>query len=381
MALFPIYSRYDLRVKAAKGAEVVDTSGKKYIDFGSGIGVCNLGHRHPYVQEAVEEQLEKYWHVSNLYVQPIQEEVAELLTNHSVGKYVFFSNSGAEANEAAIKLARKATQKKKIITFKQSFHGRTFATMAATGQEKIQEGFGPMLERFVYADFNDIASVEKLIDEDTAAVMLELVQGEGGVIPADPSFVTALDDLCKQKGILLIVDEIQTGIGRTGKAFAYEHYNIAPDIFTLAKGLGNGLPVGAMVASEDLGESFGPGSHGSTFGGNPLAMASAKAVLETLFSDGFLSKVEKQAQYLQAKLGTDLAVLPQVKEHRQKGFMVGLELKVPVQEVVPQLIEKGLLTLVAGDNVLRLLPPLIVTEAEIDQAIGIMKEVLLQFDA
>src|SRR5690625_2673036 len=381
MALFPTYNRYDVHVKEAKGTEVIDTYGKTYLDFGSGIGVCNLGHRPPQVQEAIEAQLSKYWHVSNLYFQPIQQEVAKLITENSVGNYVYFCNSGAEANEAAIKLARKATAKEKIITFTQSFHGRTFATMAATGQEKVREGFGPMLKEFVYATFNDIDSVKKLIDQDTAAVMLELVQGEGGIIPATKEFITELNTLCKEEGLLLIIDEIQTGIGRTGKRFAYEHFHIQPDIFTLAKGLGNGLPVGAMVASKELGENFGPGSHGSTFGGNPVAMAAAKAVLETVFDDKFLYQVKERADYFSRRLHSDIKSLKQVKTIRQKGLMIGIELEVPINEVVTKLIETGLLTLVAGDNVLRLLPPLTVSEVEIDHALDKIKFVLAQFNS
>jgi len=369
MALFPTYNRYNVQVKEASGTEVVDIDGKTYLDFGSGIGVCNLGHRHPAVQKAIKVQLDQYWHVSNLYKQPIQHEVAQLITDNSVGDYVFFSNSGAEANEAAIKLARKATQKEKIITFGQSFHGRTFATMAATGQDKIREGFGPMLEKFEYATFNDIESVKQLIDDNTAAVMLEVVQGEGGVIPAEQSFLTELMEVCQEHEVLVIVDEIQTGIGRTGEKFGYEHYGIEPDIFTLAKGLGNGLPVGAMVATKELGDNFGPGTHGSTFGGNPLAMAAAKAVLETMFTNKFLNTIEEKANYIADRLQSVIKPLPVVKNIRQKGLMIGIEINTPVGDTVAELIETGLLTLVAGENVLRLLPPLTVSEVEIDHAL------------
>lgn len=376
MALFPTYNRFDVQVKKALGTEVVDIDGKTYLDFGSGIGVCNLGHRHPAVQKAIEAQLNEYWHVSNLYKQPIQLEVANLITENSVGDYVFFSNSGAEANEAAIKLARKATGKEKIITFGQSFHGRTFATMAATGQDKIREGFGPMLEKFEYAVFNDIESVKSLIDDNTAAVMLEVVQGEGGVIPAEESFLTELMSVCKENDVLVIIDEIQTGIGRTGRRFGYEHYGIEPDIFTLAKGLGNGLPVGAMVATKELGETFGPGVHGSTFGGNPLAMSAAKAVLETMFNDKFLNEVEEKAAYFADRLQAEIEPLHAVKGIRQKGLMIGIDLNVPIGEVITELIESGLLTLIAGDSVLRLLPPLTVSEVEIDHALEKIKYVL-----
>lgn len=376
LALFPTYNRFDLAVKTAAGTIVEDIHGKKYLDFGTGIGVCNVGHRHPDVQKAMETQINQYWHVSNLYNIPIQEDVANHITENSVGDYVFFCNSGAEANEAAIKLARKVTGKEKIITFNQSFHGRTFATMAATGQEKVRTGYGPMLPSFAYATFNDITSVEALIDTDTAAVMVEMVQGEGGVIPAEEDFITDLAALCQKKGLLLIVDEIQTGMGRTAKRFAYEHYGIEPDIFTLAKGLGNGLPVGAMVAKEKYGDSFGAGAHGSTFGGNPVSMAAAKAVTEIIFDDVFLQEVNEKANYLKELLLNEIEPLEAVKEIRQKGFMVGIECTKNAGEYVPVLMEKGLLVLSAGEKVLRLLPPLTSTKAEMDQAIDLIKKTL-----
>lgn len=375
-ALFQTYSRFDLSVSEAEGTTVIDTEGKKYLDFGSGIGVNNLGHRHPVVQQAVESQLQKYWHVSNLYHLPIQEEVAKTLTNTSSGDYAFFCNSGAEANEAAIKLARKATGKTKIITFKQSFHGRTFATMSATGQEKIQDGFGPLLESFVYAPFNNIEAVKEVIDSDTAAIMLEVIQGEGGVIAGEPGFIKGVEQLCRENDLLLIVDEIQTGIGRTGKPFAYQDYEISPDVITLAKGLGNGLPVGAMIAKKAYYDVFGPGSHGSTFGGNPLAMAAAKAVLETIFQDDFLEEVSEKSVYLQEQLQKDIGKLPTVTEIRGKGLMIGIVCKKDISTIIPQLMEKGLLVLSAGPHVIRLLPPLTITKQEIDQAVDLIYEVM-----
>ena len=380
MSLFPTYNRFELEVKRAEGTIVEDIHGKKYLDFTSGIGVCNLGHRHPKVQKAMEEQLNQYWHVSNLYKQPIQQDVAKLITENSPGDAVFFCNSGAEANEAAIKLARKATGKEKIITFEQSFHGRTFATMTATGQEKVRTGFGALLPTFAYATYNDIDSVKALLDEDTAAVMLEVVQGEGGIRPADKSFIDELAQLCRDNDILLIVDEIQTGIGRTGKKFGFEHYDIEPDIFTLAKGLGNGIPVGAMVAKEKLADAFGPGTHGSTFGGNPLAMAAAKAVLSIVFAEEFLQEVSEKAAYLAEQLNAEIKPLPFVKEIRQKGLMVGIECEDKVGELVPQLLEKGLMVLVAGEKVIRRLPPLTVTEDEITVAINQIKEVIQTYE-
>lgn len=374
--LFPTYSRFPVTIAEAEGVTVKDTEGKSYLDFGSGIGVCNLGHRHPIVQTAVEEQLQKYWHVSNLYHVPLQEEVGQLLIDHTVGDYVFFCNSGAEANEAAIKLARKATGKTKIITFKQSFHGRTYATMSATGQQKIQQGFGPLLETFTYVPYNDLAAFQQALDENTAAVMLEVIQGEGGVVVSDPEFLQAVAELCEENDVLLMIDEIQTGIGRTGKAFAYEHYGISPDVITLAKGLGNGLPVGAMIAKEKYRDVFGPGSHGTTFGGNPLAMAAAKAVLQTVLQDEFLTSVEEKGEYLLQQLNETIGAHPKVKEIRGKGFMIGIVYEDEVANLINQLIERGLFTLSAGANVIRLLPPLIATKEDIDQAVSLIADVL-----
>lgn len=376
-ALFPTYNRFDLSVKEAVGTTVIDTNGKEYLDFGSGIGVCNLGHRHPEVSKAVEKQLQKYWHVSNLYHQPIQEEVAQLLVHQSEGDYVFFNNSGAEANEAAIKLARKATGKNKIITFNQSFHGRTFATMSATGQNKIHEGFGPLLEEFKYALFNDIDAVKEIIDDKTAAIMLELIQGEGGVIPAEVSFIKELEQLCEDNNVLLIVDEIQTGIGRTGTAFACEHYGISPHIMTVAKGLGNGFPVGAMIAKKEFYNDFGPGSHGTTFGGNPLAMAAAKTVLSNVLKTDFLKEVENKGNYLQQMLKERLEKNTFVSTIRGKGLMIGIQCKDDVSKVIAKLMDKGLLVLNAGTNVIRLLPPLTVTVEEIDKAVNLIEESLV----
>ncbi len=377
-SIFPTYARFDVEIEEATGMKVTDTSGKTYIDFTSGIGVCNLGHRHPAVHEQIKLQLDKYWHVSNLYHNPIQERVAKALTSKSSGDLVFFSNSGAEANEAAIKLARKVTGKETVITFEQSFHGRTFATMAATGQNKVREGFGPMLEKFAYATYNDIESVKQLIDSNTAAIMLESIQGEGGVVPANQDFVDELIQLAKQYEVLVIIDEIQTGIGRTGKGFGYEHYGLDPDIITVAKGLGNGMPVGAMIAKEKYKESFGPGSHGSTFGGNPLAMAAAEAVIKNVFKPDFLNEVKNKGNYLMAELNKELKNIEMVKEVRGKGLMVGIECNQAVSSVVKELINQGVLILNASPNVLRLLPPLIVTYDEIDEVVGLIKQALVK---
>lgn len=376
-ALFPTYNRWDLCVESAQGTTVVATDGKQYLDFVAGIAVCNLGHRPPQVQEALEAQLNKVWHTSNLFTNPLQEEVAQLLAGHSCGDYVFFCNSGAEANEAALKLARKYTGRAKVISFQQSFHGRTFATMSATGQERVHKGFGPLLPEFVHLPFNDIEMLEKEMSEQVAAVMLEIVQGEGGVRQINESFLQKTVQLCRQYGALLIVDEVQTGIGRTGKAFAYQHFSIEPDIITTAKGLGSGFPVGAMIGKAFLRDAFAAGTHGSTFGGNPLAMAAAKATLQVIFQDDFLQSVAEKGHYFLEQLRTALAGVGHVREVRGLGLLIGIECEADVAKLIPLIHEKGLLVLPAGANVIRLVPPLIVTKEELDRAVAILKEVLL----
>ena len=303
--LFSNYKRAAIDFASAHGNYLTDTTGKTYLDFSSGIGVTNLGY-HPHVNQALTEQVGKILHQPNLYDNQLQEDVAGLLIGDK-DYLAFFCNSGAEANEAAIKIARKASGKQEIITFQNSFHGRTFGSMSATGQDKIKQGFGEGVPHFNYAIFNDIDSVKALANKETAAIMLELVQGESGVQPADKDFVKALSEYCQETGIYLIVDEVQTGIGRTGKLYAYEHYGIEPDIFTLAKGLANGVPVGAMLAKSSLGEAFSYGSHGSTFGGNKLAMAAAKATLEVMLAPGFLDTALESGNKLQAKLQTALS--------------------------------------------------------------------------
>jgi acetylornithine/N-succinyldiaminopimelate aminotransferase len=376
-ALFPTYNRWDIAVESAEGAKVIAKDGKEYLDFVAGIAVCNLGHRHPAVQEAIEKQLKKVWHVSNLFKNELQEETAELLVRHCDGDAVFFCNSGAEANEAALKLARKHTGRSKVITFKQSFHGRTFATMAATGQEKIYQGFGPLLPEFIHLPYNDISSLEKEMNGEIAAVMVEVVQGEGGVIPADASFLKKIEELCRRYGALFIVDEVQTGIGRTGKAFAYQHHHISPDIITAAKGLGSGFPVGAMIGKEFLRNTFTAGVHGSTFGGNPLAMAAAKATLQVVFNDEFLQEVQEKGEYLLQKLKEALKGIEIVKEVRGLGLIVGIECKQEAAPLIKNIHENGLLVLAAGPNVIRILPPLTVTKTELDKAIEIIGNTLV----
>lgn len=375
-SLFPTYARWNIEPRKASGLKITSVTGKEYLDFTSGIGVLNLGHCHELVKMAVTEQLDKYWHVSNMFQSSIQERTAKMLADASGLSQVFFTNSGAEANEAAIKLARKATGKSKIVTCQQSFHGRTFATMAATGQEKIKTGFGPMLASFEYVPFNDNDAMTAAIDENTAAVMIEIVQGEGGIHVVQQSYLDAIQTKCQEHDVLIIIDEIQTGIGRTGKPFAFQHFNIQPDIITSAKGLGNGLPIGAMIGKEALAEFFNPGSHGSTFGGNPVSVSAAEAVLKEIFHSGFLKETVKKAEYLKSELAKALKGMEEVKEIRGLGMMVGIECKQDVQVFLMELQEGGLLVLSAGPKVLRLLPSLTVTEAEIDRAINKIKKVL-----
>ena len=368
--LFSNYKRLAIDFASAEENYLIDTEGKRYLDFSSGIGVTNLGY-HPAVNQALIDQVGKILHQPNLYDNALQEEVADLLIGDK-DYLAFFCNSGAEANEAAIKIARKASGKQEIISFQNSFHGRTFGSMAATGQDKIKEGFGDGVPHFQYAIFNDLDSVKSLVSDQTAAVMLELVQGESGVQPANPSFVQALAEFCKTQGIYLIVDEVQTGMGRTGKLYAYEHYGIEPDIFTLAKGLANGVPAGAMLAKSSLGSAFSYGSHGSTFGGNKLAMAAAKATLEIMKSPGFLDRALANGQKLQDKLQQALASKETVTTVRGLGYMIGIETTGSLPALLEAARAKGLIVLTAGSNVIRLLPPLTLTDEQIEEGVAVL---------
>lgn len=371
--LFSNYKRAAIDFASAQGNYLTDTDGKTYLDFSSGIGVTNLGY-HSSVNQALTEQVGKILHQPNLYHNQLQEDVAGLLIGDK-DYLAFFCNSGAEANEAAIKIARKASGKQEIITFQNSFHGRTFGSMSATGQDKIKQGFGEGVPHFSYAIFNDIDSVKALAGDETAAIMLELVQGESGVQPADKDFVKALADFCKETGIYLIVDEVQTGLGRTGKLYAYEHYDIEPDIFTLAKGLANGVPVGAMLAKSSLGEAFSYGSHGSTFGGNKLAMAAAKATLEVMLVPSFLDTALENGNQLQAKLQAALSDKETVTTVRGLGYMIGIETTGNLGELVQSARDKGLIVLAAGTNVIRLLPPITLSDAEIEKGVALLSEI------
>ncbi|MBC2019321.1 acetylornithine transaminase [Listeria seeligeri] len=373
--VFPTYTRFPIDLFQGKGTIVTDGAGKKYLDFTSGIAVCNLGHCPENVTVAVQKQLADIWHTSNLYESALQDSVAELLVGEDE-KLVFFCNSGTEANEAALKLARKYTKKDKIITFEKSFHGRTFGSMSATGQAKIHQGFGGLVPGFTYIPYNDIEAFRAAIDENTAAVMLEVIQGEGGVIPANAAWLLEIQHYCKKVGALLIIDEVQTGIGRTGTLYSYQHIGLDPDIFTLAKGLGNGLPVGAMVGKSELSSAFGPGSHGSTFGGNKVVLAAAKGVLTTVKQTGFLEEVKAKSEYFRDLLEAKCANLASVTSIRGEGFLIGIEVSCSADSVVSNLREHGLLILTAGSNVLRILPPLTVSYDEINQAVSLLATAL-----
>jgi len=376
--LFQNYNRASIEFVKAEGNYLMDSEGRAYLDFSSGIGVTNLGF-HPQVQAALLRQAEQIWHSPNLYLSSLQEKVAEELVD-GYDYLAFFCNSGAEANEAAIKLARKASGKQGIISFQQSFHGRTFGAMAATGQEKIKIGFGDGLSHFSYAIYNDLASVKALVNSDTAAVMLELVQGESGVLPADEQFVQDLADFCRQNKILLVVDEVQTGMGRTGKLYSFEHYGIVPDIVTLAKGLANGVPVGAMLGKKELASAFNYGSHGSTFGGNRLAMAAALETLRQLKTPDFMEEVQEKSRLLVGELQTALQGNPRILAIRGLGLMIGIETSSNLSVLVEKAREKGLIVLTAGTNVIRLLPPLTLSEEEIQRGVGTLKEVFEEVD-
>lgn len=360
MPLFPNYHRAPVTFTSAQNAIWVDDQNNKYSDLSSGIGVYNVGANNPTVVKALKSQADNIWHIPNLFNNPLQETVAQKLGGDNYTTY--FANSGAEANEAAIKLARLATGKKTIISFTNSFHGRTYAAMAATGQDNVHAGM-PMLSGFDYAKFNHIESVKEKISDDTAAIMLEMVQGEGGVFPAEPSFIEQLVNLAQKHHILIIVDEVQTGIGRTGKRFAFENYNFEPDIFTTAKGLANGTPVGAMLAKNKLASALAYGTHGSTFGGNPLAMAAADATLSVLTD--LLPDLDVKIASFWYKL-SELHSLPAVEDIRGLGMMAGLTLTKPVNDVVSNLLlDEHIIVLSAGKNTLRLLPPLTIPTSQL----------------
>lgn len=377
------YGRFPMAPVKGKGSYVWDANGKQYLDFISGIAVCGLGHCNEELAAVLKEQADTLWHVSNLYWIKTQVEAAEKLVQISGLGKAFFCNSGAEANEAAIKLARKYFYRRKegyknhIIVFRDSFHGRTLATVTATGQTKYQEGFAPLPEGFVYAEFNNLDSVKEAVTENTCAIMLEPVQGEGGIHPANLEFLRGLRKLCDQKELLLIFDEVQCGMGRTGKFFAFQNYGLKPDIVTMAKSLGGGIPIGAMLATDEAATGFAPGDHASTFGGNPLATSVACKVIDIISQPDFLKQVEEMGDYLKSCLGklTDERIVG----IRGRGLMLGMEFNTDIKELIQICLNKGLLLLGAGPRVLRFVPPLNVNTIEINQAVLILKEALQEW--
>ena len=372
--LFNNYKRDNIEFVDANQNELIDKDNNVYLDFSSGIGVTNLGFNME-IYQAVYNQLNLIWHSPNLYLSSIQEEVAQKLIGQR-DYLAFFCNSGTEANEAAIKLARKATGKSEIIAFKKSFHGRTYGAMSATGQKKITDQFGPVVPGFKFAIFNDFNSFKSLTSYNTAAVIIEIIQGESGVLPADPLFVKQLNEYCIQKDILIIVDEVQTGIGRTGKLYAHEHYQLSPDIITLAKGLGNGLPIGAMLGKKNLVHAFGYGSHGTTFGGNRLSLAAANQTLTIINHADLMNDVQSKGQFLIENLRKGLANKRNVIEVRGIGLMVGIEINNDPIQIVREAKRRGLIILTAGTNVIRLLPPLSITKKQLEKGIEILTEII-----
>ena len=376
------YKRFPIVLVKGLGQKVWDINGKEYLDFVSGIAVCSLGHSHPKVVASIKEQVEKLTHVSNLYYTEPQTRLAKILTDNSFADKVFFCNSGAEANEAAIKLARKYAHEKsgddkfELITMKDSFHGRTMATITATGQEKFQFGFTPLLEGFTYVPFNDLSALEAAITKKTCGIMLEPIQGEGGVIIPDVRYLAAVRAMCDRHNILLIVDEVQTGIGRTGKLFAYEYSGITPDIMTLAKALGNGFPVGAMLATNKVAQAFSPGNHASTFGGNPLAMAAANATLETILQEGLLDVCRERGEYFQEQLKKLQAKHKIIQEVRGMGLMIACSLTIEGGDIVNECLKKGVLINCTGGKTLRFVPPFIISTRDVDQVISVLDEVM-----
>lgn len=384
--MFQTYGRHPLALVRGEGCRLWDEEGNSYLDFVAGIAVCSLGHASPVVSRALETQAKTLVHVSNLYYTRPQAELAQLLVENSFADRVFFCNSGAEANEAAIKLARiyakehSGRERYRIIAMENSFHGRTMATLSATGQAKVRKGFEPLLEGFSFVPFNDPAALDRALDDTVCGVLMEPIQGEGGVVPADPSYLEAVRTLCSERGALLIFDEIQVGMGRTGKLFAHEHYGVRPDIMTLAKALGNGLPIGAMLSRESVAGAFAPGTHATTFGGTPLVTAVSKAVVESLLRDGWIDHCREVGAYFKEKLQELKGRHACVKDVRGLGLILAMELDRPGAPVVEACMKEGLLINCTQDKVLRFIPPLVVDRAEIDELAGTLDRVLGRTD-
>ncbi len=380
--LFRNYRRAPVAFARGQGARLWDVEGREYLDFVAGIAVTSLGHGHPALVRAVCEQVARYVHVSNLYHIPEQAKAARLLAERSGLDRVFFCNSGAEANEAAIKLARKwgkqhrGFQAYEIVVAHNSFHGRTLATVAATGNPRYHQGFEPLPEGFRFVPYNDLAAAQAAVGPATCAVLMEPVQGEGGVIPGDPDYLRGLQELCRREGVLFMLDEVQTGVGRTGAWFAFQRYGLQPDVVTLAKGLGGGVPVGALVAREEVATAFAPGDHGSTFGGNALSAAAVCAVLEALEAEGLVDHAAWVGDRLQARLRSLAERHPSVKEVRGVGLLVAVDLEVDAGAVEAACRERGLLVNAVRPHTLRLCPPLVVSAEEVDQAVEILEQAL-----
>ena len=380
------YGRYPIVPVRGEGCRLWDADGKEYLDFLGGVAVNNLGHCHPKVVAALQKQAAELIHCSNYYQIPQQIELAELLCKHSFADKAFFCNSGAEANEAAIKLARKYSrdthgpERYEIITAADSFHGRTMATVSATGQEKVQRFFDPLLHGFKHVPFDDVDALEGAITPATCAVMLEPIQGEGGVNVPSPGYFQEVRRICDKHDLILIFDEVQVGMGRTGKLFAYEHFDIVPDIMTLAKALAGGAPIGTMLATDRFAAAFIPGTHGSTFGGNPLVCAAAIATVRVILEDGILNRCEEIGEYLEGELESLQHKYPFVKEVRGIGLMIGMALDIPAGDIVKKGHERGVLLNVTHDTVLRFVPPLTVTKQEINQMIAILDGIFAEIE-
>lgn len=383
--LLPVHNRLNVAFSYGKGAYLFDQAGKKYLDFGAGIAVNSLGHCHPALVSALQKQSEKLWHVSNIYeIKELEEFATKLVKATNFADYVFFCNSGAEAVECGIKMVRKhfydkgEVNRNRIITFTGAFHGRTIATISAAAKKKYLEGFEPKLEGFDNVEFGNLEAVKKAITKDTAAILVEPIQGEEGIRASSKEFILGLRKLADEHGLLLFFDEVQCGVGRTGYLYAYEYYGVKPDIIASAKGIGGGFPLGACLATKDAASGMKPGVHGTTYGGNPLAMAVGSAVLDVILAPGFLENVRKNGADLKAKLQNLTNEFPGVAvEARGVGLMLGLKIneKYPNIEIVSKLKDAGLLVVAAGENVLRVVPPLIVSGKEIDEAIGVLRKV------
>ncbi len=380
-AVMPVFARTDIIFERGEGPWLFTADGRRFLDFAAGVAVNSLGHTHPHLVAKLKEQVDKLWHCSNLYRVAGQEKVAARLVAHSFADTVFFCNSGAEAMECALKVARRfhqaqgAKEKYRVITARGAFHGRTLATISAGGQEKHLDGFAPRVEGFDQVALGNLNEARAAITPETAAVVVEPVQGEGGILPCDPAYLRGLRAMADEFGLLLIFDEVQTGMGRTGKLFAHEWSDVAPDVMALAKGLGGGFPVGACLATERAAQYMTPGSHGSTFGGNPLAMAAADAVLDVMLASGFFESVNAAGDKLWAGVQAVAARYPNIiTEVRGKGLMIGLKCGIPNGDVVARLMAHGLLTVGAGDNVVRLVPPLTIGDSEIDAAVSIIEK-------